>query len=142
MILFLKPVKDGPLDINLQAGDIVFAREDTAPIGGQEVKSWLALKIDDPVNSVGAPFPPATQAAIRDDLQRQEFSPGPTPDANLIRRERKHAIHTYRSRFSQIELAIIDDATQTLPDGPTAFGGTVAAGVVSGLFTFADLQRK
>lgn len=142
MLIFIKPVDDGPLDINLKAGDIVFAKDDAAPLGSSEKQSWLIAKIDDPVDAEGTPFPPATQLTIRQDLQSQEYGVGPTPDTNLVRRERKHAVVNYQAKLSPAEQVIVADGNQMLPDGDTAFGGSVTDGVVSNLFTFGDISRK
>lgn len=143
MIILIKPVDDGPLDINLKAGDVVFAKLDSDPApGNQEKKSYLVLSMPDPVNAVGNPFPLSVLQGVQADMQREEFAPGATPEANDIRRARRYAIPHFRQRLSNDEFLIVKDANAMLPDGPTAFGGTVLSGVVSGLFTFADIVRK
>ncbi len=144
MILMLQPIDEGPLDTNRKSGDIVAAYDDSwePSIGGQEKKSWLAVKVPNPTHPNGNPFPQAVLDQTRAQLIAQEYEPGPTPEANQIRRERKHSIPFFRQKFSGDELIIIGDANQVLPDGTTANGGTVANGVVSGLFAFRDIVRK
>lgn len=142
MRVAIKPVDDGPLDFNLKAGDIVKMYLDADPIGNQEKKSWLVVAFPDPLNSAGNPFPPSYIDLVVADMQREEYQVGQTPDANELRRARRYSIPSFRQKFSPAELVIIDDGTQQLPDGETAFGGTVLAGVVSGLFTFGDIVRK
>jgi len=143
MIVVIKVRDDGPLDRNLKAGDIISCYADGWSVGGFEKKyGKVAVSITDPVNSNGAAFPDAYLADLRISLAEQEFEVGPTPDANRVRRERKHGVPFYRQKFSPSELAIIDAGTETLPDGETSFGGTVLAGVISGLFSFTDIVRK
>lgn len=143
MLAAIQPLDEGPLDFNRKSGDVVFAKLDTDPgFGNQEKKSWLAIQFPDPVNTAGNPFPTAFLEQMRDDMQKEEYAPGASPDANEVRRARRYSIPAWRLKFSPTELEIIDDATQVLPDGPTAFGGTVLSGVVSGLFTFQDIVRK
>src|SRR5690606_19011031 len=132
-----------PLDFNLKAGDVVFCKLDTDPAPGtQEQKSWLWASIPDPLNTNGQPFPAPYLAAVKADMQREEYQPGPSPDANEIRRARRYSVPNWRQQFSPEELATIEDGAMTLADGETSFGGTVASGVVSGLFTFSDIVRK
>lgn len=143
MLIAVQPLDEGPLDFNRKSGDVVFCKLDTDPAPGtQETKSWLWLSFPDPTNVNGGAFPPAYLAQVRDDMAREEYQPGATPDANEIRRARRYSVPNWRQSFSADELAVIDDATQVLPDGSTTFGGTVASGVVSGLFTFASIVRK
>lgn len=145
MILIVKVRDDGPLDINLKAGDIISAYPDSfeSSIGNLEKRAGkFAVKVTDPLNSNGSPYPDTYLAQMRAALVDQEFAPGPTPDANRIRRERQYGIPFWSQKFTADELQVIEAGTSTLADGPTEFGGTVAAGVIADLFTFGDIVRK
>lgn len=123
----------GVLDDEFRDGDVFKTKPDTfeASIGGIEKKSWLIVKTPDPPN----------YAKVESDLERPEYAQGPSPEQSVIRRKRIYRCD-WRSKFTADEIAIIEDATATLPDGDTANGGTVTAGVVAGLFNVGDLVRK
>ena len=142
MMVAIQTVDEGPLDYNRKSGDIVFAYLAGDSIGNQEKKSWLVAAFDYPTNQAGSEFPAAYMLELKADLQGEEFATGPTPEANIIRRARKYSVPNWAQRFSAAELVTIRDATAFLADGDTSQGGTVLAGVVSGLFTFADIVRK
>lgn len=136
MILWVWTRNDasGLLDDEFRDGDVMMTKPDSfeSSIGAQEKKSWLVLKIVDPPN----------MARVQEELERSEYAPGPTPgDDNVVRRMRIYSVN-WRSKFTSQEIAIIEDANQTLPDGATSGGGTVTSGVVSGLFTIKDFSRK
>lgn len=143
MKVAIQPVNEGPLDFNRKAGDIVFCYLDTGTQpGNQEKKSWLIVEFPDPTNHVGSPYPPSYLDQLKDDFEAAEYSAGPTPESNEIRRARKYSIPNFRQHFSPDELVAIDSAAAVLADGETSQGGTVVSGVVSGLFTFDDIVRK
>ncbi|WP_455387613.1 hypothetical protein [Petrachloros mirabilis] len=123
----------GLLDNEFKDGDILLTKEDSfeASIGLQEKKSWLIIKIPDPPN----------MTTVAADLVLPEYAAGPTPDENVVRRKRRYRLD-WSSRFTESEIALIQNANDMLPDGTTAQGGTVAAGVVSGLFTIEQFLRK
>lgn len=126
--------ESGLLDAEFRDGDVFQTYLDSfeVSLGTQEKKSWLFIKVPDPAN----------MAAVRNDFGTPEYSPGPSQgEENVIRRMRKYRLD-WRAKFTQAEIAIIEDANETLPDGSTTNGGTVTAGVVSGLFTIQDFIRK
>lgn len=135
MILWIWTRNDatGLLDSEYKDGDILLTKPDSfeASIGAQEKKSYLIVKIPDPPN----------YSAVAEDLVAPEYAPGPTPDQNVIRRACRYTLD-WRTRFTANEIAVIEDATQMLPDGATQTGGSVASGVVSGLFTIDSFRRK
>lgn len=143
MMVAVQTVDEGPLDFNRKSGDIVLVYLDSDPTpGNQEKKSWLITAFDYPTNQSGGEFPPAYMAQLKSDMMEEEYGPGPTPDANKIRRARKYSIPNWAQQFSADELVTIRDANAFLADGDTTQGGTVLSGVVSGLFSFADIVRK
>lgn len=123
----------GLLDDEYREGDVLMTKPDTfePSIGAQEKKSFLIVKIPDPPN----------YAKVEADLVVPEYAPGPTPDENVIRRRCRYRLD-WRTRFTEAEIALIESANNMLPDGATASGGTVASGVVSGLFAIGDFVRK
>lgn len=124
----------GLLDDEFKDGDPLKTEPDSfeLSIGSQEKKSWLIIKVPDPPNL----------EKVREDLDKSEYRSGSTPDApHPIRRKRLYTLD-WRSKFTSDEITIVEDAAQMLPDGDLASGGSVAAGVVSGKFTMADLSRK
>lgn len=118
----------GLLDEEMRDGDVFAVYPDSfeSSLGTNDKRSWLCVKIPDPPNV----------AAIMPALVESEWAPGPTPDENIIRRARIYKCN-WRSKFTSEEIAIIEDALQTLPDGPY-----VTSGVVHGKFTIADFSRK
>lgn len=143
MHVAIKPVDDGPLDFNLKAGDIVKVYLDGESIGNQEKKSWLVVAFNYPTNQAGNEFPTGYMEDLQADMMKEEYQAGSTPESNEVRRARRYSIPNWALLFSGDELETIRDATALLPDGDTDTpGGTVTSGVVSGLFTFADIVRK
>lgn len=136
MLLWIWPRNDetGLLDDEFRDGDVLQTKPDSfeGSIGLQEKKSWLIIKIADPPN----------YSKVEADLVRSEYTPGPTlGDDPVVRRKRLYTLD-WRTQFTAAEIAIIEDANQTLPDGALSSGGTVASGVVSGKFTIGSLRRK
>lgn len=142
MHVAIQTVDEGPLDFNRKAGDVVFAYLDGDSIGNQTKKSWCVVAMDYPLNSVGNEYPASYMDDLKADMQQEEYGPGASPEANVIRRARKYSIPGWDQRFNAEELVTIRSATAFLADGDTSQGGTVASGIVSGLFTFADIVRK
>lgn len=123
----------GLLDDEFKDGDILQVKPDSfeGSIGLQEKKSFLILKVTDPPNL----------NKVMDDLVTPEFGAGPTPDENVVRRKCRYTLD-WRLKFIAEEITTIANPATMLADGVTAQGGTVASGVVSGLFTVQDLRRK
>lgn len=142
MHVAIQAVDEGPLDFNRKAGDVVKVFLDGESIGNQEKKSWCIAAMNYPVNSVGNEYPASYMTQVKDDMLTEEYGPGSTADANVIRRARKYSIPGWEQRFSAGELVTIRDAAAFLADGDTSQGGTVTSGIVSGLFAFTDIVRK
>lgn len=124
----------GLLDDEFRDGDVLQTKPDSfePSIGTQEKKSFLILKVPDPPN----------MAVVEQELVRTEYAPGESSsELNVVRRKRIYRLN-WRAKFTEDEIALVASANDTLPDGSTANGGTVAAGVVSGLFTIAEFIRK
>lgn len=135
--LWIRDDETGIIDGENRDGDIEATKLDAeqATIGGIEKKTFLFAKVPDPPAGIISKF--------RDELDTPEYLPASdTGEKPQIRHKTKYRVD-WRKRFTQAEIAIIEDATQTLPDGPTTSGnGTVVAGVVEGLFTLQDILRK
>lgn len=131
--IFTRNDETGLLDDEFRDGDILQTQADALEptIGSQDKKSYLIVKIPDPANL----------AKVTADIVLPEYVSGPTPDANVVRRKRRYRLD-WRTKFSQEEIALIEDANDLLPDGTTAGGGTVTSGVVAGLFAITDFVRK
>lgn len=123
----------GLLDDEFRDGDVLQTQPDAfePSIGNIEKRTFLIIKIPDPPNI----------AKVASDLVRQEYAPGASPEVRVVRRKRIYRLD-WRAKFTADEIAVIEDAAQALPDGATAQGGLVTAGVVIGLFTIGDLVRK
>lgn len=123
----------GLLDEEFKDGDVLQIHDDAFVPGTQGAKSYLFVLLPEVGFDVGK---------VTDELQRAEYSPGPTlGDENVIRRQRIFRLD-WRTKFTADEIAIVEDSGQVLPDGALDSGGTVASGVVSGKFTVADFIRK
>ncbi len=132
--VFTRDDETGLLDDEFKDGDVLQTKPDSfeSSIGGQEKKSFLIVKIPDPPNPT----------KVEPELVASEYNAGATPqDDHVIRRKRKYRLD-WRTKFTATEIGVVEDATQTLPDGVTAQGGTVTSGVVDGLFEITDLRRK
>lgn len=132
--LFTRDDETGILDGELRDGDVFATKLDSeeGTIGGIEKRTYLFIKVPDPpkIESFGK------------ELVKPEYMPAPSGSTEPeIRYGRKYRID-WRTKFTQDEIDLIESAADTLPDGPTFGGGTVTAGVVSGLFTVNDLIRK
>ncbi|MEM8668740.1 MAG: hypothetical protein AAGG48_14565 [Planctomycetota bacterium] len=126
--------ESGLLDDEFRDGDIFQVKPDSFEqfLGNQDVRSYLIVKVPDPPNF----------AKFEEQLVEPEYGPGATSgDENVVRRQRKYRLD-WRSKFIASEQALIESTSDTLPDGTTSGSGTVANGVVSELFTIADLIRK
>lgn len=132
--LFTRDDESGILDGELRDGDVFATKLDSeeGSIGGIEKKTYLFLKVPDPPNL----------HVFRDELAKSEYLPAASASEDpQIRYARKYRID-WRTKFTGAEIEFIESAQSTLPDGPTAAGGSVTAGVVSNLFTVQDLIRK
>lgn len=133
MLLWIWPRNDGTglLDEEFRDGDVFQVKDDSfePSIGTQERKSWLIVKIPDPPNKV----------RVMEDLGRSEYAQGPAGSEPIVRRARIYAVN-WRTKFTLEQQAIVADPTQMLADATA--DGTVAGGVVSDLFTLADVFRK
>ena len=131
MLLWIWPKNDGTglLDREYKDGDVFMTRPDSfePSIGDQEKKSKLIINIPDPPN----------MSAVEAELVRSEFAPSQTGgEDNVVRRKRIYTLN-WRLKFTEEEIAIIEDPTQVLPDGEY-----VTSGVVHGLFVINDFSRK
>ena len=124
----------GVLDGERRDGDIMSTKLDSeeGTLGGIEKKTSLFIKIPDPPNIENF------RAGIVEPEYGAAASAGEDPP---VRHYRKYRIE-WRTRFSAQEIALIESVADQLPDGPTASGGDVSLGVVSGLFTYTDIIRK
>lgn len=119
----------GLYDDEFRDGDVDSVYDDSfeLSLGTQDKKSWLIIKIPNPPN----------QSKFQNEITRPEYG---VPDAfgaeNIIRRKRIYRLE-WRQKFTADEIAIIEDATQNLPDGPD-----VVSGVVYNKFTWTDFARK
>lgn len=131
--IWVRNDETGLLDDEFKDGDILQTKPDSfeSSIGLQEKKSFLIVKVPDPPNST----------KVMDDLVTPEYTPGPSPDENRIRRKCRYTLD-WRTKFTGSEIDVIEDANDLLDDGTTASGGTVTSGIVSGLFTLSDFARK
>lgn len=132
----------GLLDDEFKDGDIAEVRDTSWVFGGQELKSWLVVRIDN-VPNIDKFLPGAGPHYPDSPLTEPEYGIPESPGAsqNPIRRQRKFRLD-WRTKFNGAETDIIEDANQVLPDGQTSGGGSVLNGIVSDLFTFNDLIRK
>lgn len=132
--LFTRDDETGILDGELRDGDVFGTKLDSeeGTIGGIEKKTYLFIQVADPPKL----------SAFQAELVKPEYMPAPSGSTDPeIRYARKYRID-WRLKFTQGEIDLIESASSTLPDGQTANGGAVTAGVVSGLFTVNDLIRK
>lgn len=132
--IFTRDDETGLLDGEFRNGDISQTKPDSfePSIGNIEKRTNLIIKVPDPPN-----YP-----AFEQELVEPEYAAGPTTEsANVVRRKRKFRID-WQVKFDAAEIALIESANDTLPDGVTSGGGTVTAGVVDGLFTISDIIRK
>lgn len=132
--LFTRDDETGILDGELRDGDVFAARPDSdeTVLGNVEKRTYLFLKVADPPNV----------AKFLTELEKSEYMPpASNSDEPAVRYARKYRVD-WRLKFTQAETALIESAADTLPDGPTEAGGSVTAGVVSGLFSVNDLIRK
>lgn len=111
---------------DFKSGDIDRAVEDTDPIGTQEKKSRLVVKIPDPPNK---------QATVEAWLQ-SEYELSDNPEEPRIRRKRQYGITNWESKFTAEEIAVIK-SNAGLPEGQF-----VQNGIVVGKFTGADVHPK
>ena len=131
MLMWIFPRNDetGVLDNEFKDGDVMQVKPDAflPAIGAQEKKSWLIVQIPDPPN-------PSNFEA---EVLKSEYAPGPTAgDDPVMRRARAYRVN-WREKFTAAEIAAIENAAQTLPDGPNVQNGVVVAG-----FSHRDISRK
>ena len=130
--IFTHDDETGLLDNEHKDGDIMQTKPDGSPVGTQEPKSYLIVQVPDP----------ASYEMVAEELVRSQYEPGATPSSEHEMRHKRIYRLDWRSKFTAAEIALIESATEMLPDGDTAQGGTVASGVVSGLFTLKDFRRN
>jgi hypothetical protein len=128
-ILYVWRRNDGALARDFRTGDVGFIFPGTMTPGTQDVKSFLVVRI---------PIPPNAEQ-VKEDWERPEAET--TIDGEqVIARKARYALN-FQPSFTEAEMELINTGAG-LPNGPTAFGGTVVAGVVEGLFTATDVYPK
>lgn len=127
MLLWIWYRNDGQgLDDDFKDGDIDHADYDTAPVGAQEKKSWLIVKVDDP--------PAGVIDDVIADYKVSEYAPGESfGDEPVTRRKRRWKIN-WRNQFTAEEIAAIVDPNQEPINSVN--------GIVEGKFTRQDVKRK
>lgn len=126
LLIWTRNDETGLLDDEFRDGDVFLVGDDSMPIGNQEKKSWLAIKIPNPPN----------MEKVMEEFQRSEYASGRSlGDDPVVRRKRIFTLD-WRSKFTASDIERIEKA-QGLPDG-----NDVVDGIVINKFTIKDFSRK